>query len=47
MSFTATNYTVSLVFLMALTIFMAGVRLRKPVENNWPFLYWVLVGFWP
>ena len=44
MSFTATNYTVSLVLLMALTVFIAGVRLRKPVENNWPFLYWVLVG---
>jgi hypothetical protein len=29
---------------MALTVFIAGVRLRKPVENNWPFFYWVLVG---
>lgn len=44
MSFTATNFTVSLVLLMALTVFIAGVRLRKPVENNWPFLYWILVG---
>jgi hypothetical protein len=44
MSFTATNFTVSLVLLMALTVFIAGVRLRKPVESNWPFLYWILVG---
>lgn len=44
MSFTATNFTVSLVLLMALTVFIAGVRLRKPVETNWPFLYWILVG---
>jgi hypothetical protein len=43
MSFHATNYTVSLLLLMALTVFIAGVRLRAPLENNWPFLYWILV----
>jgi hypothetical protein len=41
--FRATNFTVSLLLLMALTIFIAVVRVRKPIENNWPFLYWVLV----
>ena len=41
--FHATNFTVSLLLLMALTIFIAVVRVRKPIENNWPFLYWVLV----
>lgn len=44
MSFNATNYTVSILLLMALTIFIAGVRLRKPVESNWPFFYWILVA---
>jgi hypothetical protein len=44
MSFHATNFTVSILLLMALTLFIAGVRVRKPVENNWVFLYWVLVA---
>jgi hypothetical protein len=43
MSFHATNYTVSIALLMALTVFTAGVRMRKPLENNWPFLYWIFV----
>jgi hypothetical protein len=43
MSFHATNYTVSIVLLMAATIFMIGVRLQKPLENNWPLLYWILL----
>jgi hypothetical protein len=44
MSFNATNFTVSILLLMALTIFMGFVRARKPVDNNWPFFYWVLVA---
>lgn len=44
MSFNATNFTVSILLLMALTIFMAFVRVRKPIDNNWPFFYWVLVA---
>ena len=43
MSFNANNYTVSIALLMALTVFMAAVRMRKPLENNWPFLYWILM----
>jgi hypothetical protein len=41
MSFHATNFTVSVLLLMGATVFMMLVRMRKPVENNWPFLYWV------
>ena len=44
MGFRATNFTVSVLLLMAATIFMMFVRMRKPVENNWPFLYWVGVA---
>lgn len=44
MSFRATNFTVSILLLMALTVFMAFVRIRKPVDNNWPFFYWILIG---
>ena len=43
MSFNATNYTVSIVLIMALTLFMAGLRMRKPLENNWVFLYWIFI----
>lgn len=43
MRFDATNYTVSIMLLMALTVFIAGVRIRKPVENSWPLFYWVLM----
>jgi hypothetical protein len=43
MSFHATNFTVSILLLMALTLFIAGVRVRKPVENNWVLFYWILV----
>jgi hypothetical protein len=44
MSFRATNFTVSVLILMAATLFMMLVRMRKPVENSWPFLYWVAVA---
>ncbi len=44
MSFHATKYTVGIALLMALTLFVAGVRIRKPLENNWPLMYWVLVA---
>ena len=43
MTFHATNFTVSILLLMALTLFIAGVRVRKPVENNWVLFYWILV----
>jgi hypothetical protein len=43
MSFNANNYTVSIVLLMALTLFIAGVRMRKPFETNWVLFYWVLI----
>ncbi|MBI1897672.1 MAG: hypothetical protein HYZ57_00930 [Acidobacteria bacterium] len=43
--FRATNFTVTLLLLLAFTIFMAGFRQRKPLENNWPLLYWLLVVF--
>jgi hypothetical protein len=43
MGFHATNFTVSVLLLMAATLFMMFVRMRKPVENSWPFLYWIAV----
>jgi hypothetical protein len=43
MSFHATNYTISIALLMALTVFMAGLRMRSALENNWVLLYWILV----
>jgi hypothetical protein len=43
MSFHATNYTISIVLLMALTVFMAGLRMRASLENNWLLLYWIFV----
>jgi hypothetical protein len=45
MSFHATNFTVSVLLLMALTVFMAVVRTRKPLDNNWLLFYWILVTF--
>lgn len=43
MRFHATNYTVSILLLMCLTFFIAHLRWRKPLENNWPMFYWVFV----
>jgi hypothetical protein len=43
MSFHATNFTVTLILLVAFTIFIAGVRNRKSVDSNWPLVYWGLV----
>jgi hypothetical protein len=43
MRFHATNYTISIALLMAATVFVAGVRFRKPLENNWPLFYWIFV----
>ena len=45
MSFHATNFTVSILLLMAMTVFMAVVRTKKPLENNWVLFYWMLVTF--
>jgi hypothetical protein len=41
MAFNATNENVVIVLLMALTLFMAGVRMRKPLETNWLLVYWL------
>jgi len=43
MGFRATNFTVAVLLLMALTIFMAWLRNRKPLDNSWPLIYWILV----
>lgn len=42
MSFRATNFSVTVLLLIGLTIFMAGVRNKKPLDNNWPLIYWLL-----
>jgi hypothetical protein len=42
MSFRATNFSVTVLLLIALTLFMAGVRNRKPLDNSWPLIYWIL-----
>ena len=41
----ATNFTVTMALLVAFTIFIAVVRSKKPLENNWPLVYWILVVF--
>ena len=41
MQFHATNYTVGILLLMALTLATVIVRLRAPIDANWPFLYWI------
>jgi hypothetical protein len=43
MHFNANNFSVSVLLLMALTIFMISVRMRKPLENNWLLFYWMLI----
>jgi hypothetical protein len=43
MSFQASNFTVSVILLMAFTIGMIIVRGRKPLENNWPLYYWMII----
>jgi hypothetical protein len=43
MVFHATNFSVTVLLLLAFTVFMMGVRQRKPLENNWPLIYWVLM----
>src|SRR3954454_20962420 len=42
MSFRATNFSVTVLLLIALTIFMAGLRNRKPLDTSWPLIYWFL-----
>ena len=44
MHFNANNETVSLLLLLGLTVFMVGVRVRKPLENNWLLFYWLLLA---
>ena len=43
MVFRATNFSVTVLLLLAFTVFMMGVRQRKPLENNWPLIYWALM----
>jgi hypothetical protein len=44
MHFNANNFTVSVLLLLALTVFMMTVRVRKPYENNWLLIYWLMVA---
>jgi hypothetical protein len=41
--FRATNFAVTTLLLIAFTVFMAVVRQKKGLDNNWPVLYWLLV----
>jgi hypothetical protein len=43
MNFRATNFSVAVLLLIAATVFMIGVRNRKPLDNNWPLIYWIVV----
>ncbi|MGH9631869.1 MAG: hypothetical protein ACRD7E_26485 [Bryobacteraceae bacterium] len=45
MDFRATNFTVTVLLLMAVTAFMVVVRYQKPLENNWPLVYWISLVF--
>lgn len=45
MDFRATNFTVTVLLLMAFTVFMIVVRHKKPLESNWPMIYWVVIVF--
>src|ERR1700694_3808013 len=42
--FRATNFGVTTLLLIAFTIFMAVVRRKRGLDNNWPVLYWLLVA---
>jgi hypothetical protein len=44
MHFSADNESVSLLLLMAVTVFMIGVRVRKPLETNWLLIYWLILA---
>ena len=43
MSFRASNFSVTVLLLMLLTVFMVGVRNKKPLDNSWPLIYWITV----
>src|SRR3954469_4520674 len=43
MNFHATNFTVTMLLIVAFTIFIAGVRNRKSIDSNWPIIYWAAV----
>lgn len=43
--FELTNFTVTMTLLLGFTIVVMSVRSKKPVENNWPVLYWFLLLF--
>ena len=39
--FHASNFSIIILLLMAATVFIFGVRQARPMENNWPLLYWI------
>lgn len=41
MNIHADNFTVCVMLLMVATCFMIFLRMRRPVEDNWPLFYWV------
>src|SRR5438270_7899922 len=43
MHFKATNFSVTVLLLIAFTVAMMIVRQKRGLYNNWPPLYWVLV----
>lgn len=43
MSFNATTFNVIIALLMAFTLFVAGMRMTKPLDTNWPVLYWIIM----
>lgn len=51
MKFELTNFTVSILILLAWTVFVVYQRFTSKLENNWPLIYWtcmVLISMkWP
>jgi len=43
MNFRATNFSFTVLLLIALTIFMMFVRNKKRLDNSWPLIYWLMV----
>jgi len=41
--FRATNFSVTVLMLMCFTVFIYFVRNRRPLDNNWPLVYWLLI----
>jgi hypothetical protein len=45
MSFRADNFSVTVLLLLAFTVFTMVFRQKRPLESNVPLLYWLLVLF--